>query len=166
MAPIMDGFRNAKVVAGLILAAALATIAGALVFEHVFGLQPCPLCLRQRIPYYAAIPLALATAVLPDRGWGRASLGLLAAIFLVSAGLGAHHAGVEWGWWAGPTDCAGAPPPAGGMGDFLSQLQTSRVVSCTDAAWRFLGLSLAGWNTLISSALTGLALLGFARQAR
>jgi disulfide bond formation protein DsbB len=67
---------------------------------------------------------------------------------------------VEWGWWAGPTDCAGAPPPPpSGMGDFLNQLQATRVVSCTEAAWRFLGLSLAGWNVLISLALGAIAML-------
>ena len=161
MAPIIHGLRGPREAAGLILVVALATIVGALVFEHVFGLQPCPLCLRQRYPYYAAMPLALAITLFPDRKLARAGLGLLAALFVVSAGLGLHHVGVEWGWWAGPTDCAGAPtPPAGGMGEFLNQLQTTRVVSCTEAAWRFLGLSLAGWNVLISLGLVGLALMG------
>jgi disulfide bond formation protein DsbB len=152
--------RKPRVAAALILAAALATIAGALVFEHVVGLQPCPLCLRQRIPYYAAMPVALATALLPARGrWAQLGLGVLALIFLVSAALGVQHAGVEWGWWPGPSDCAGAPAPSpGGMGDFLNRLQTTRVVSCTEAAWRFLGLSLAGWNVVISLGLVGLAL--------
>jgi disulfide bond formation protein DsbB len=152
--------------AGLILLGAVATIAGALVFEHVFGLPPCPLCLVQRYPYYAAMPMALATALVRRPAWARAGLALLALIFVVSAGLGAHHAGVEWGWWAGPSDCSGAPPPAsGGVGDLLSQLQTARVVSCTDAAWRFLGLSLAGWNVVISLGLAALALVAlFARR--
>jgi disulfide bond formation protein DsbB len=156
---MIERLRTPRVAAGLILLAALATIAGALIFEHVFGLKPCPLCLRQRIPYYAAMPVALAAAVLPMRPrWARLALGLIALIFLASAGLGIHHAGVEWGWWAGPTDCAGAPPPApGGVGDFLNQLQTTRVVSCTEAAWRFLGLSLAGWNVLISLGLVAVA---------
>ena len=108
MAPITESLRSPRIAAGLIGLAAAATIAGALVFEHVFGLAPCPLCLRQPIPYYLAIPIALAAAVLPVR-WTRRGLGVLALIFLVSAGLGVHHAGVEWGWWAGPSDCAGAP---------------------------------------------------------
>jgi disulfide bond formation protein DsbB len=113
----------------------------------------------QRYPYYAAMPVALAAALASSPGWTRAGLALLALIFVVSAGLGAYHAGVEWGWWAGPSDCAGAPAPAPrGVGDFLSQLQSTRVVSCTEAAWRFLGLSLAGWNVLISLALAALAL--------
>lgn len=151
--------RQASLAVGL---GAAATIAGALYFQHVLGYQPCKLCLTQRDPYYIGIPLALVAAVLPPR-WGRAGLWLLALIFLVSAGLGAYHSGVEWGFWAGPSDCGGAPPAAASnMGDFLNQLQNTRVVSCTEAAWRFLGLSLAGWNVLISLALAGFAALAAA----
>lgn len=136
---------------------AAATIGGALVFQHVWGYQPCKLCLTQRNPYYLAIPLALAAAVVPPR-WSRAALWLLAMIFVVSAGLGVYHSGVEWGFWAGPSDCGGAPvSSAGNMGNFLNQLQNTRVVSCTEAAWRFLGLSLAGWNVLISLGLAAFA---------
>jgi disulfide bond formation protein DsbB len=165
MSPLLENLRSARTAAGLILLAALATIAGALVFEHVFGLKPCPLCLVQRYPYYAAMPVALATTLVSHPTWTRAGLALLALIFVVSAGLGAYHAGVEWGWWPGPSDCAGAPPPApGAVGDFLSQLQATRVVSCTEAAWRLFGLSLAGWNVLISLGLAGLALAALAAQ--
>ncbi|MBD2749269.1 disulfide bond formation protein B [Microvirga sp. BT688] len=136
---------------------AAATVGGALVFEHVFGYVPCKLCLTQRNPYYIAIPLGLAAALLPPR-WTRAGLWLLALTFIVSAGLGAYHAGVEWGVFAGPSDCGGgAGQGAGNVGDFLNQLQNTRVVSCTEAAWRFLGLSLAGWNVLISLALAAFA---------
>lgn len=142
-----------------ILAATVATIGGALVFEHGFGLTPCKLCLMQRNPYYLVMPLALAAALAP-RGLARPILLLIGAIFLVGAGLGVYHAGVEWGFWLGPADCGGAGSAASGgtVGDFLNQLQTTRVISCTEAAWRFLGLSLAGWNALISLALAGLAL--------
>ncbi|MGO4574075.1 disulfide bond formation protein B [Microvirga sp. 2TAF3] len=144
-------------VALTIALAAAATIGGALVFQHVWGYQPCKLCLQQRNPYYLAIPLALLTAVMPPR-WGRIGLWCLALIFVVSAGMGAYHAGVEWGFWLGPSDCGGgAAAGAGNVGDLLNQLQTIRVVSCTEAAWRFLGLSLAGWNALISLALAALA---------
>ena len=136
---------------------AAATIGGALVFEHVFGYVPCKLCLMQRNPYYIAIPLGLAAALLPPR-WTRAGLWLLALIFLVSAGLGTYHSGVEWGFFAGPSDCGGgtgANPRE--VGDFLNTLQTTRVVDCSTAAWRFLGVSLAGWNALIGAALGSIA---------
>jgi disulfide bond formation protein DsbB len=137
--------------------AAAATVGGALVFEHALGYVPCKLCLTQRNPYYIAIPLGIAAALLPPR-WTRVGLWLLALVFLVSAGLGAYHSGVEWGFFAGPSDCGGgAGQGAGNVGDFLNQLQSTRVVSCTEAAWRFLGLSLAGWNALISLALAAFA---------
>lgn len=137
--------------------AAAATVGGALIFEHVFGYVPCKLCLIQRNPYYIAIPLGLMAAFLPPR-WARMGLWLLALVFIVSAGMGAYHSGVEWGFFAGPSDCGGgAGTGAGNVGDFLNQLETTRVVSCTEAAWRFLGLSLAGWNVLISLALAAFA---------
>jgi disulfide bond formation protein DsbB len=154
---------KARQAAFAILLAALATIGGALVFEHGFGLAPCKLCLVQRQPYYVAMPLALAAALAPAR-WARIGLALLALVFLVSAGLGAYHAGVEWGFFAGPSDCGGGTGAAAGdVGDFLSQLETTRVVSCTEAAWRFLGLSLAGWNVLISLFLAAVAALAARR---
>lgn len=156
-----------RVAAGLILALAAATIGGALVFEHGYGLAPCKLCLLQRDPYYVAMPIALAALVLPrGRRGARAALAVLGLVFLVSAGLGVYHAGVEWGFWPGPSDCGGgAAAPAGTMGDFMKSLETARVVSCTEAAWRFLGLSLAGWNGVISIALAGLALAAAFGQA-
>ena len=149
----------------LILAAAVATLGGALVFEHGFGLYPCKLCLVQRYPYYAAIPLALGASLAPA-SWARLALTVLAVLFLVSAGLGIYHSGVEWGFFAGPSDCGGtSAPTAGSVGDFLKQLETTRVVSCAEAAWRLLGLSLAGWNVVISLALVGLALWPLLRKA-
>ncbi|WP_375460996.1 disulfide bond formation protein B [uncultured Enterovirga sp.] len=144
-----------------ILAIAGATIGGALVSQQVFGLAPCKLCLIQRWPYYAGVPLAALTAYLPPGGPRRVGFALLALVFLVSAGLGAHHAGVEWGFWPGPIDCAGdagAAPPR--VDDFLKQLDGARVVNCADAAFRVLGLSLAGWNALISLALAAIAIRG------
>ena len=88
----------------------------------------------------------------------RGGLLLLSLIFLVGAALGSYHAGVEWGFWPGPADCGGAAPPAAGsMADFLKQLETTRVVSCTEAAFRVLGLSMAGWNVVVSLALAGFA---------
>lgn len=142
--------------------AAAATVGGALLFEHGLGLRPCKLCLQQRIPYYAATPLAFGVALIAGRPpLARAGLALLGLVFLVSAGLGVYHSGVEWGWFAGPNDCGGAAAPAAGsVGDFLRDLERTRVVSCTEAAWRFGGLSLAGWNALISLGLAALAFAG------
>ena len=84
----------------------------------------------------------------------RALLGLAGLVFLVGAGLGVYHAGAEWSFWPGPSDCGGGTGVApGDVGDFLKNLATTRVTDCTQAAWRFLGLSLAGWNALIAGAL-------------
>ncbi len=156
----LEGLREMRPAAGLIALAAVATVGAALVFEHGFGYLPCKLCLQQRWPYYVAVPLALAVALIPvPRLWSRIGLGAVALVFLVGAGLGAYHAGIEWGFWPGPADCgAGSTGSLAGMGDFLKQLETTRVVSCTEAAWRLFGLSMAGWNAAVSLALASLAL--------
>ena len=145
----------------------LALIAGAWFFEIVWGLRPCKLCLEQRLPHYAAIGLAAAGLVLarsPRLQW-LVLLGL-AGLMAWSTGLGVYHSGVEWGWFAGPNDCGGAAAPvAAGVQDFMKQLQTTRVVACSEAAWRLLGLSLAGWNAIASLGLLALSLLGLIRRA-
>jgi disulfide bond formation protein DsbB len=148
-----------RVAAALVLVVAAATIGGAYVFEYALGYIPCQLCLMQRKPYYVAM-----AALLPSRTLARGALAVVAILFVVSAGLGVYHAGVEWGLWLGPSDCGGAPgTAAGSVNDFMQSLQKTRVVSCTEAAWRFLGLSLAGWNVLISLALAAIAAAGALR---
>ena len=152
----------------LILAVAAATIAGALASQHVYGLVPCKLCLLQRWPYYVGLPVALLTILAaPGSAPQRVGLALLGAIFLASAGLGAYHAGVEWGLFLGPSDCGGGTGQApSGVGDFMRSLDGVRVVSCTEAAWRFAGLSLAGWNALISLGLAAVGGLAAVRPGR
>ena len=155
--------RTAALVA-LVLAVALAT---AFVMQYVFEIWPCPLCLEQRVPYYVAIPLALAI-VAAGRinapacvAWG--GMAILAIVLVWSARLGVFHAGVEWGWWQGPTDCAVAQPITRDAGSLLAQIQRTRVVNCAEAGWRFLGISLAGYNALISIGLGLLAAMAAAR---
>jgi disulfide bond formation protein DsbB len=154
----------------VIAAAAAATLAGAWFFELVLKLEPCPLCLDQRVPYYIAVPLGLVVGWLAlgagRSALARAGLALLAAVLLVGAGYGVYHSGIEWGFWQGPAACAGGAP-APSAGNILSSLkETQRVVPCNEAAWRFLGISLAGYNVLIAAALAALALwAAFARRA-
>ena len=88
------------------------------------------------------------------------ALAAIAVAMLWNAGLGAYHSGVEWKWWEGPQDCSGPVSNFGPAGGLLDQIQTIRVVRCDEAAWRFLGLSLAGYNALISLALAAIAALG------
>ncbi|MHB2169469.1 disulfide bond formation protein B [Alsobacter sp. R-9] len=162
-----DRLVDGRVAAIGIAAVATATIGGALFIEHVLGVKPCELCLTQRIPYYAGIPLALVAAGLASRrprGLLTALvLGLLALLFLAGGVLGAYHAGVEWGFWPGPTGCTGAIAKPSGMGDFLRQLETVKVVRCDEVAMRILGLSLAAWNAVIATGLAGWAALGALR---
>ncbi|MBX9758133.1 MAG: disulfide bond formation protein B [Beijerinckiaceae bacterium] len=151
------------------LAAALAaaTITGAWVFEY-FGFAPCELCLQQRWAYYIGVPLAVvaavASAVRPRAGaWLLALVGL---VFIGSAIFGAWHAGVEWGFWPGPAGCTGpAAQKATDMNDFLRQMQGTKLVRCDEVAIRIFGLSLAGWNGVVSLVIAAIALLG-ARNAR
>ena len=159
---------NPAAAAALVVAlGGAATILGALVFQYGFGIVPCPLCLEQRMVYYVAIPLAVVVAIAALRDAPRplvqAGLGLIALAMLFGAGLALYHAGVEWKWWPGPQDCSGPLTPLGSRG-LLEQLQTVDIVRCDEAPWRFLGLSLAGWNVLISLALAAVALWGLSAR--
>ena len=164
--------KNPAAVAALVVAAGgAATILGAYFFQYVLRLAPCPLCLEQRIPYYVALPLALVVAIGALRGAPRAlvvgGLLIVAAAMLFNAGLATYHAGVEWKFWPGPRDCSGPISNFGNAGSLLQQMETTSVVRCDEAAWRFLGLSLAGYNVLISLALAAIALWGIlARKAK
>ena len=148
--------------AAAVLGLAAATIAGAFAFQWA-GYAPCELCLKERWPYYAGMAVAVPTLALAGRGprpAARAGLAVLFLLFLGSAGFGAYHAGVEWGWWPGPSDCTGAPARAATSADFLAQLKTVRVVRCDAVAIRVAGLSLAGWNAAVSLLLAGAAVAG------
>ncbi|WP_349358446.1 disulfide bond formation protein B [Stappia sp.] len=147
----------------LLLAGGLATIATAWGFELIGGFVPCKLCLEQRVPYYAGLPLAAVALALvwTGRAPGLRTLVLLlvAGIFAYGAGLGIYQSGAEWGFWDGPADCGGgAAGPQSALG-MLEALKTTRVVSCTEASWRMLGLSFAGWNAVASAGLAALALV-------
>jgi disulfide bond formation protein DsbB len=149
---------------------AAATLAGAWFFQLVLEILPCPLCLEQRYAYYLAVPLGALVAFVAARGAPRplllAGLAILAIAALVNAGLGAYHAGVEWGFWQGPTDCTGPVGNLGSAGTLLQRLDTVKVIRCDEVQWRFLGLSLAGYNVLISLLMAAIAGWGFARTAR
>lgn len=167
----MAGSQNFYMKACLFLALAMAVVVGtALGFEHIGGFIPCKLCLAQREPYYVGIPVMLIGALAAWQRWpvcvSRGALlvgGLLMTYGLV---LGVYHSGVEWHWWAGPTDC-GAPTGniATNAGDLLGALSNSHAPTCDQAAGRFLGLSFAGWNVLASLALALDAFRSFMQRA-
>lgn len=150
-------------------AVAVATLAGAWFFQLVLDIRPCPLCLEQRYAFYLAIPLALLVALAAAKGAPRgavvAGLLVLALAALANAALGAYHAGVEWRFWQGPTDCSGPVVDLGKAGSLFERLDTVKVIRCDEVQWRFLGLSLAGYNVLISSLMAAVALWGIGRTA-
>ena len=151
-------------IAAVIGALAFVTLAGAWGFE-LAGFAPCELCLAQRIPYYAGVPLAAVVALLA-KGHQRAGFVLLALLFAGSAVFGLYHAGVEWGFWPGPSACTGAIKPAASIDGFLRDLKTTHVVRCDAVAIRILGLSLAAWNAIVSAGLVILAMFGLGRSYR
>jgi disulfide bond formation protein DsbB len=140
----------------------LATAHGFETFGHY---PPCELCLKQRDVYWlilwAGVGLAIATRLRPNLL--RAACAILAALFLAETAVAIYHAGVEWKWWPGPTSCTGAgvhKVSAADMAELLSG-KPQHIIQCDVAAWRFIGLSMAGWNALGAAALT-LISIGFA----
>ncbi len=161
-----DRFRGgpAAVSALAIFVISFATLAGAWYFQYVVKLAPCPLCLEQRIPYYVIIPVSLLLGVAALVGMQRKLLAggfaVLIVALICSVALGVYHAGVEWHFWQGPTDCSGPLTNLGAGGSLLEQLRNVHVVRCDEAAWRLFGISLAGYNVLISLMLMAVAAFG------
>ncbi|CAN7438361.1 disulfide bond formation protein B [Phenylobacterium sp. LjRoot219] len=154
------------------LAAAAAMLATAHAFETFGGLPPCTLCLRQREVYWWAGGVALAAMLIVRAPGGRrlreASCWLLGLIFLIGAGVAVYHAGAEWKFWPGPTTCASAGGGAMAVdADAMSALLQGAKIkppACDQALWHFLGLSMAGWNVLVSLALAGLSAAAALRE--
>ncbi len=166
--PPLRQIRKPLPAAFVVLAAAAVALAGAWIFQ-LLGVEPCELCLKQRFAYYAALPLTAAAIFLARNAQttaARVLLAALAVIFLGNAILAAYHAGVEWKFWPGPSDCTGDFVKPVSMEDFRKQLQNIRVVRCDEVSLRILGLSLAGWNFLVSAGLAMIAALGAGAQNR
>jgi disulfide bond formation protein DsbB len=149
---------------------AAATLAGAWFFQLVLDIRPCPLCLEQRYAYYLIFPLAALLALGAVKRAPRplllAGFGIVVLAALANAWLGGYHAGVEWKFWQGPTDCSGPIADLGSAGTLLQRLDTVKVVRCDDVQWRLLGLSLAGYNVLISLLMAGIAAWGIKSVTR
>jgi disulfide bond formation protein DsbB len=134
----------------LAAAAAAVTLAAAHAFETFGHYPPCELCLKQRDIYWLILwsgaLLAAATRWRPHLL--RLACAILAAMFLAECAAAVYHAGVEWKWWPGPASCTGAGVHAVTAADMSALLsgKPQRIVQCDVAAWRLLGLSMAGWN--------------------
>lgn len=150
--------------AAIVFVVGLATMGGFFFFEYVLGYPPCPLCLDQRMAFYVSVPLAALLWLGASHGAARKVLLLgflaIAALMLWNTGLSAFHAGVEWKFWPGPTDCSGPINSLGSAGNLLNQLQDIRIVRCDEAAWRLFGISLAGYDVLVSLFLVAVAACG------
>jgi disulfide bond formation protein DsbB len=145
--------------AAVVSAAMLATAHG---FQRIGGYDPCALCLRQREVYWGALAVAIGGLILARMRrmplW--ATSFLLGAVFVTSFVIAGYHAGAEWKWWAGPTACSGAIGAINAL-DLTAILDGTakvRAPACDVAAWRMAGLSMAGWNALVSA---GLAVVSF-----
>ena len=143
------------------LAGSLALLAGAHAFENFGGLQPCPLCLRQREAHWVAAAVsagAIAVTWRPTpQQWRQALLALLAVVYVVSAGVAFYHVGVEQKWWDAPASCAANAPGTISLTDMLERLQQPAAApTCADIPWSFLGLSMAAYNVIFSLGLAAL----------
>ncbi len=146
----------------LVMIGMAAVVGTALGYEYIGGYVPCKLCLAERQSYYLGVPIAAVAAISAWRG-GPAFLtrGLMAVVglaMLYTMALGIYHSGVEWAWWAGPTDCgAVADGVSKNAGDLFADLAHQKAPACDVAAGRFLGISFAGWNVVASAGLAAIA---------
>lgn len=153
--------RNAAYALALLVPGGL--MAGALISQYGFGLYPCEMCWWQRYPHIAAIVLALLALTMKGKGAGDMAVILAATATGISGLIGAFHAGVEYGWWEGVTACATV---AESGGNALDAIMNAPVIRCDHAPWSLFGISLAGFNFLISlsGAVLVFALLGKGRR--
>ncbi|NIJ17600.1 disulfide bond formation protein B [Sphingobium vermicomposti] len=143
----------------------LLLLGGAYASQYLGGLHPCEMCWWQRYPHMAAVPLALIAYVVKQRPCVSALfVGLAGLAIGVSGGIGLFHAGVEYGWWEGLTACA-TTSIGGGSADILNQIMAAPITRCDVAPWTLLGISLAGYNGLLSGA-AALAILGLLIKGR
>ncbi len=124
----------------------MALLLGAFAFQHLGGLPPCKLCIWQRYPHVAAIVLGAVALFVPLPIF--IALGAIAA--LSTAGVGAYHVGVEQGWWEGPTSCSSGAIDTLDPNALFDQIMAAPLIRCDEIAWQFAGLSMAGWNMVLS----------------
>lgn len=145
----------------------LVAILGAWGSQIFGGLAPCELCLEQRWPYYVGLPILAAILVLWNRlpltAW-YIGMAIVALAFAWGIYLGVYHSGVEWGFWPGPTLCTGLGDPNLSFGDLSGEIEA--VIPCDHVQFRFLGISLAGYNALVSLAIVALLLVAILDQVR
>ena len=144
-----------------------ALLGGAYYFQYVVGLSPCEMCYWQRWPHMVAIAVGLLA--LASFAWPRLALVfMLTAItaLIVTAGIGVFHVGVEYHWWAGPQACTGNVPRGLSPEQLKKYLFGAKMVRCDETAWAMWGISMAGWNAILSGALAFVLASGVASWVR
>jgi disulfide bond formation protein DsbB len=130
-----------------------ALLGGAYYFQYVVGLAPCDLCLLQRYPHMVAIVAGLAAVACFKVRQVAFFLALIAiAALFVTSGLGVFHFGVEHHWWQGPQECSGRIPSGLSTAELRKFLFSAKMIRCDEPAWSMWGISMAGWNAILSAA--------------
>ena len=137
----------------------IALLGGAIGSQYLGGLIPCEMCIWQRWPHGAAIALAALAFTAPPRSQLARALTMLAACAIAISGvIGVYHAGVEAGIFEGLTTCTSTATGAT-TDELLRQIMQAPLIRCDQVQFRFLGISMAGWNAILS--LGGAALIAF-----
>ncbi len=146
----------------LIAFACIAVLGTALASQYLGGLAPCKLCIYQRWPYVFTIVAGLAAWAIP--GARRWLVVACAVAFAIGGAIAVYHAGIEYGWFAGPTSCSGEATAATTIEELRRQLLAQQVVRCDEPAWTMFGVSMAGYNAFAAAVLAGMSLIASARM--
>ena len=144
-----------------------ALLGGAYYFQYIVGLAPCEMCYWQRYPHMVAIVVGLLA--LASYAWPRLALVfMLTAItaLLLTAAIGVFHVGVEYHWWEGPQACSGNVPKGLSPEQLKKYLFGAKMVRCDETAWSMWGISMAGWNAILSAVLAFVLASGVAEWVR
>ena len=155
-----------RVLIALATLGSLALFGGALLFQYVGGLAPCHLCLLQRWPHRIALGIGVVALLAPNVVVQRVLALAGAVTMVVSVGLGIYHAGVEQKYWQGPSTCTSGDISGLNADDLLNQIMNAPVVHCDQIAWSLAGLSMAGWNAVLSAVLVAIWAWAAARPVR
>jgi disulfide bond formation protein DsbB len=139
-----------------------ALLLGAWGFQYLGGLAPCKMCIWQRYPHAAAVVIGALALALPKLN-PMPLIGALAA--MITAGIGFFHAGVEQGWWEGPSTCTSGDIGGLSAEELMNQIMAAPLVRCDEIPWEMFGLSMAGWNAAISAVLVLLWLAAWRKKA-